>query len=132
MSLNKVFEIGNLTRDVEMRQTQSGMSVGSFTVAVNNRRKSKQTGEWEDVPCFIPCTIFGKRAEALAQYLVKGQKVGIDGKLDFSQWETDAGEKRSMLKVIVDDLELLGGSRQHEQSEQVREIPAEETADLPF
>lgn len=128
--MNKVTLIGNLTRDVEMRTTQSGCAVASFTIAVNDRKKNSQTGEWEDVPCFINCTIFGKRAEALAQYLTKGQKVAIDGKLDYSKWQTDDGETRSALKVIVNDLELLGGSRQREQEEEQDATVAD--SDIPF
>ena len=117
MSLNSVNIPGNLTRDIELRQTQSGYSIGAISVAVNDRRKNPQTEEWEDKPNFVECTLFGKRAEGLAPYLKKGQKVGINGKLDWQQWEAQDGSKRSMLKVIVNDLELLGGARQQSQEQ---------------
>ena len=101
MSINRVIISGNLTRDPELRQTQSGMPVMSMGVAVNDRRKNPQTGEWEDYPNFIDCTMFGQRAQSLANYLSKGTKVSIEGKLRWSQWERD-GQKRSKIEVIVD------------------------------
>ena len=89
MSINRVIISGNLTRDPELRQTASGMPVLGFGVAVNDRRKNSQTGEWEDCPNYIDCTMFGTRAQALSQYLSKGSKVAIEGKLRWSQWERD-------------------------------------------
>ena len=77
-----------------------------FGVAVNERRKNAQTGEWEDYPNFIDCTLFGRRAEALERYLSKGSKVAIEGKLRWSQWESD-GQRRSKLEVVVDEIELM-------------------------
>lgn len=106
MSINKVIISGNLTRDPELRQTQSGLPVLGFGVAVNDRRRNQQTGEWEDFPNFIDCTMFGTRASALANYLRKGTKVAIEGKLRWSQWERD-GQKRSKIEVIVDELEFM-------------------------
>ena len=106
MSINRVVISGNLTRDPEVRTTQSGMPVMSLGVAVNDRRKNNQTGEWEDVPNFIDCTMFGTRAQSLSQYLSKGTKVSIEGKLRWSQWERD-GQKRSKIEVIVDELEFM-------------------------
>ena len=97
---------GNLTRDAELRSTQSGMAILGFGVAVNDRRKNPQTGDWEDYPNFVDCTLFGKRAEALERYLSKGSKVAIEGKLRWSQWESDGG-KRSKLEVVVDEIELM-------------------------
>lgn len=80
MSINRVIISGNLTRDPELRSTAGGMPVLGFGVAVNDRRKNQQTGEWEDYPNFIDCTMFGARAEALSRYLSKGTKVSIEGK----------------------------------------------------
>lgn len=84
MSINRVIISGNLTRDPELRSTASGLPVLGFGVAVNDRRKNQQTGEWEDYPNFIDCTMFGARAESLNRYLNKGTKVSIEGKL---RWE---------------------------------------------
>lgn len=106
MSINRVIITGNLTRDPEVRMTQSGMAVMSFGIAVNDRRKNTQTGEWEDYANFVDCTMFGARAESVANYISKGSKVGIEGKLRYSSWERD-GQKRSKLEVIVDEIEFL-------------------------
>ena len=106
MSINRVVLTGNLTRDPELRRTQSGMAIMSFGIAVNDRRRNSQTGEWEDFANFVDCTMFGTRAESVSNYLSKGSKVGLEGKLRYSTWERD-GQKRSKLEVIVDDLEFL-------------------------
>ena len=139
MSINRVIISGNLTRDPELRSTQSGMDVMSFGVAVNERRKNAQTGEWEDYPNFVDCTLFGKRAEALEQYLSKGTKVAVEGRLRYSSWEKD-GQRRSKLGVIVEEVELMSrrDGEQHQsyaqqgyqQAPQVQEACYDE--DIPF
>lgn len=106
MSINRVIISGNLTRDPELRSTASGMPVLGFGVAVNDRRRNQQTGEWEDYPNFIDCTMFGARAESVSRFLSKGSKVAIEGKLRWSQWERD-GQKRSKIEVIVDEIEFM-------------------------
>lgn len=106
MSINKAIISGNLTRDPEVRTTASGMSVMSFGIAVNDRRKNPSTGEWEDYPNFIDCAMFGNRAASVARYLTKGSKVAIEGKLRWSQWERD-GQKRSKVEVVIDEIELM-------------------------
>ena len=106
MSINRVVLTGNLTRDPELRRTQSGMAIMTFGIAVNDRRKNSQTGEWEDYANFVDCTMFGSRAEAVSNYLSKGSKIGLEGKLRYSTWERD-GQKRSKLEVIVDEIEFL-------------------------
>ena len=116
MSINRVIISGNLTRDPELRATAGGMQVMSLGVAVNDRRRNQQTGEWEDYPNFVDCTMFGTRAESIARFLSKGTKVAIEGKLRWSQWERD-GQKRSKLEVVVDDLEFMS-SRQQQPAQQ--------------
>lgn len=106
MSINAVNISGNLTRDSELRRTAGGTAVLGFGVAVNDRRKNQQTGEWEDYPNFVDCTMFGTRAEKLAGMLTKGTKVCILGRLRYTSWEVD-GQKRSKIEVIVDDIELM-------------------------
>lgn len=113
MSINRVVISGNLTRDPEMRATTSGMQVLSFGVAVNDRRRNPQTGEWEDYPNFVDCAMFGTRAEAVSRYLSKGSKVAIEGKLRYSSWERD-GQRRSKLEVIVDEIEFMSRGQQGE------------------
>lgn len=106
MSINRVSITGNLTRDPELRVTAGGTQVLSFGVAVNDRRRNPQTGEWEDYPNFVDCTMFGNRAEAVSRFLAKGNKVAIEGKLRYSSWEKD-GQRRSKLEVIVDEIEFM-------------------------
>ena len=120
MSINRVLVTGNLTRDPELRATQSGSQVLSFGIAVNDRRKNPSTGEWEDYPNFVDCTMFGTRAEAVSRFLAKGNKVAIEGKLRYSSWERD-GERRSKLEVIVDEIEFM--SRRDEQGGAVISTP---------
>lgn len=106
MSINIVTISGNLTRDPELRQASS-TSILSFGVAVNDRRRNPQSGQWENVPNFVDCIVFGSRADALAGLLHKGSKVAIDGKLRYSSWEGKDGKKRSKLEVVVNELELM-------------------------
>lgn len=109
MSINKVIVSGNLTRDAELRTTASGNPVCSFGVAVNDRRRN-QNGEWEDYANFVDCQLFGRRAEAVAQYLAKGNKVAVEGRLHYSSWEDkNGGGRRSKLEVYVDELEFMSG-----------------------
>lgn len=128
MSINKVLVSGNLTRDPETRRTAGGTAVMSFGVAVNDRAKNQQTGEWEDRPNFVDCVMFGTRAEAVGRYLSKGSKVAIGGKLRWSQWQTQDGQKRSKLEVIVDEIEFMS------RSEQQAYAPAADvySEDIPF
>ena len=105
--INCVNISGNLTRDPDLRATASGSQILSFGVAVNDRAKNPQTGEWEDRPNFVDCVVFGKRAESLNSLLSKGMKVAIEGKLRYSSWETQDGQKRSKLEVVVDEVEFL-------------------------
>ena len=128
MSINKAFISGNLTRDPELRSTQSGMSILGFGVAVNERRKNSQTGEWEDYANFIDCTLFGKRAESLSNILSKGMKVAIEGRLRWTQWSTDDGQKRSKVEVIVDEVELMSQKAEAKPEPE----PAYSDFDLPF
>lgn len=133
MAINAVAISGNLTRDMEVRATASGMSIGRFGVAVNDRRKN-QSGEWEDYANFIDCVMFGRRAESLEQYLAKGTKVAVEGRLHYSAWEKD-GQKRSKLEVVVDELEFLSrGDGQQRKSQPVtrEQYDAYSDADIPF
>lgn len=111
MSINRCNISGNLTRDPEMRALRNGTQVLSFVVAVNDPRKNPQTGDWEDYPNFVDCTMFGTRAEAVGRYLSKGTKVAIEGKLRYSSWEKD-GQRRSKLEVIVDEIEFMSQRQQ--------------------
>ena len=135
MSINRVVISGNLTRDPELRQTQSGTSVLSIGIAVNDRHKNVSTGEWEDYANFIDCTLFGNRADAMDKLLKKGSKVTIDGKLRWSQWERD-GQKRSKIEVIVQDIDPSGNLKKSS-GEAVEGVAIDEETglyeeDIPF
>jgi single-strand DNA-binding protein len=102
MSINRVVLCGNLTRDAELRTTANGTNVLNLGIAVNERYRNAASGEWEDRPNYFDCVMFGARAQAISQYMTRGQKVIIEGKLRWSQWEKD-GQKRSKVEVVVDD-----------------------------
>lgn len=112
MSINRVMLSGNLTRDPELRVTAGGTQVLSFGIAVNDRRRNQQTGEWEDYPNFVDCTLFGNRAEPLSRFLSKGTKVAIEGKLRYSSWQAKDGTNRSKLEVVVDELDFMSSRNQ--------------------
>lgn len=131
MSINKVMISGNLTRDCELRAMPNGNAIGTFGLAVNERRKNSQ-GEWEDYANFIDCTIFGRRAEAIAKYLTKGAKVALEGRLHYSSWEDrNGGGRRSKLDVTVDEIEFMS-SRQGGESRQQLAPAAYNDEDIPF
>ena len=110
MSINRVLLSGNLTRDPELRATAGGTPVLSIGLAVNDRRRNAQTGEWEDYPNFVDCSMFGTRAEAVSKHMQKGDKIAIEGKLRFTQWEKE-GQHRTKLEVVVEDIEFMAQRR---------------------
>jgi single-strand DNA-binding protein len=103
---NKVVLVGNLTRDVEIRYSQSGSAIGKVGIATSRKWKS-QTGEQKDEVMFIDLTFFGRTAEIANQYLHKGSKVLIDGRLVFEQWTAQDGTRRSKHAVIVETMKML-------------------------
>lgn len=119
MSINRVVVSGNLTRDPELRVTPGGTQVLGFGVAVNDCRRNQQTGEWEDYPNFIDCTMFGNRAEALSRILHKGMKVAIEGKLRYSSWkDKNGGGRRSKVEIIPDEVVLMSLNPNGQQASQ--------------
>jgi len=104
--INQVVLIGRLTRDVELKYTNSGFAIANLSLAVNRRVKKDDT--WQEEGHFFNCVLIGKRAEALAQYLVKGKQIGIQGELRQNRWEQD-GQSRSRVEIFVNDIQLLGG-----------------------
>lgn len=103
--LNVVALVGRLTRESELRYSSGGMAICRFSIAVN-RRKRTADNRWEDEANFFDCTLFGKSAESLNQYLEKGRQVSIIGELRQSRWEQD-GQNRSKVEVVVNSLQLL-------------------------
>lgn len=133
MSINRVVLTGNLTRDAELKQTSGGMAIVKIRLAVNDRRKNASTGQWEDSPNFIDVVIFGSRGEALSRFLSKGKQIAVEGKLRWSEWESQAGEKRSKVEVVADDIELLGGrgDAPMASARPASAEPGDEPADIP-
>lgn len=128
MAINKATITGNITRDPELRQTQGGTSVLTIGVAVNDRRKNQQTGEWEDYPNFVDCTVFGNRATGVAPHLQKGMKVAIEGKLNQSRWQADDGTNRSKIEIIVDEIEFMAKRDGSQQPMQPMQQPMQQQA----
>jgi single-strand DNA-binding protein len=105
-NLNKVFLIGNLTRDPELRYVPSGSAVATFTVAVN-RVYTTQTGEKKEQVSFIRIVVWGRRAEVCGEYLSKGSPVFVEGRLQTRDWETAEGQKRNTVEVVADNVQFL-------------------------
>ena len=103
MSINRCYLSGCLTSEPRQTATASGNTVVRFGIAVNDRRKNNQTGEWDNYTHFVDCTMFGKLAESTVVYLHKGVRVTVEGKLNYQTWEKD-GQKYSKLGVIVNEL----------------------------
>ncbi|MEK6766989.1 MAG: single-stranded DNA-binding protein [Planctomycetota bacterium] len=106
-NLNKVFLIGNLTRDPELRYTPSGTAIASFGIATNREWKSSD-GEKKKEVCYVDVNMFGRRAEVINEYFSKGNPIFIEGRLQFQQWETKDGQKRNTLRVVAEDFQFIG------------------------
>jgi len=113
-SYNRVVLVGNVTRDIELRQAGS-VAVTDLGLAVNDR--VKRNGEWTDEATFVDVTLFGRSAEVASEYLRKGSPVLIEGRLKLDQWEKD-GQKRSKLKVVGEKLQMLGSKQAAESASQ--------------
>ncbi|MBE3610524.1 single-stranded DNA-binding protein [Campylobacter californiensis] len=103
---NKIILLGHLTKGIELRYTNGGSAIGNSAIAVT--RKYTLNGEKREETCFIDITFFGKTAEIANQYLQKGSKLLIEGRLKFEQWQDNYGNNRSKHKVDVENLEMLG------------------------
>ena len=107
---NRVVLVGNLTRDIELRYTTAGAAIGNSAIAVT--RKFNVNGEKREETCFIDITFFGKQAEIANQYLSKGSKLLVEGRLKFDQWTDNNGQNRSKHTISVENMEMLGGGQQ--------------------
>ncbi len=105
--LNMVAMVGRLTRDSELRMTQSGNGILRFSIAVN-RRKRTADGNWEDEANFFDCSMFGKNAQTMANYLKKGRQVAIQGELRQDRWNGQDGQARTRVEIAVNSLQLVG------------------------
>lgn len=117
-SINTVALSGNLVRDFELRGNSG--KFGTFSIAVNERVKNRDTGEWEDKANYFDCVLLGARASALAQYLTKGTMVAVTGKLEQNRWQSQDGTNRSTVRVVVNELVFMrgkGGGQQYQQQQ---------------
>jgi single-strand DNA-binding protein len=107
-SFNKVILLGNLTRDPEVRTTPSGMKIAKFGLAVNRRYRTRDNEQREETT-FVDVDAFGTQAELLERYCQKGSPLFVEGRLRLDQWESQAGEKRSKLCVVLENFQFLSG-----------------------
>ena len=130
---NKVFLMGNLTRDPQLSYMPSQTAVVDFGLAVNRKWTSKD-GQPREETCFVDCTSFGKTAEAINKWLSKGKAVFIDGRLKYDSWTAEDGTKRNKLKVIVENFQFLGVSERktREPEAQLKGKAGGYTDDIPF
>ena len=134
MAINRVTIMGNLTRDAELRKKGDATSVLTFGLAINEKKKDSETGEYVDAPVFVDCALFGARAEALAPYLTKGKKVSVDGRLRYHSWMKNE-EKRHALSVLVTDIEFAdskGAGKDMVSAQGQSAEPETYDADIPF
>ena len=141
---NKVVLVGNLSRDIEIRYNQSGSAIANTAIATT--RKFTQNGERKEEVCFVDITFFGRSAEVANQYLRKGSKILVEGRLKFDQWQAQDGIKKSKHSVIVETMQMLDSKgeaqpQQHtdyQHAPQQRQMPQQPTGididheDIPF
>jgi single-strand DNA-binding protein len=111
MNINRVVMTARLTRDPNLLSTTSGTPVCNLRVACNTLRKDSVTGEWVSRPNFFDVTVWGAQAESAARYLSKGSQVGIDGHLEWREWEAQDASKRQAVRIIAEKLQFLGEPR---------------------
>lgn len=134
--VNKFIGIGNLGGDPDSRYTPAGAAVTTFNIAINESWTDKNTGEIKERTEWVSCEVWGKLAEVCAQYLRKGSKVFIEGKLQTDTWEKD-GEKKWRTKVRLDEIQFLdpkpeGGAPRQQREPEQRPLPADFDDDIPF
>jgi single-strand DNA-binding protein len=111
-SLNRVFLIGNLTRDPEVRFLSSGTAVADLRMAVSRKFKT-QAGEDKEETCFVDVVVWGRQAETCGEYLKKGSQAFIEGRLKLDEWEKN-GQKQSRIRVVAERVQFLGAPRRAE------------------
>ena len=109
-SLNKVFLVGNLTKDPELRFVPSGQAVANLRLATNRKYKAG-SGEWKEEVTFVSVEVWGKSAEACGEYLKKGSPLLVEGRLKLKEWTAQDGQKRSLLEVVAERVQFLSGGQ---------------------
>ena len=130
MNYNKVILIGNITKDLELRHTTSGIAVTSFTIAINTKWKEKEE------TTFVDIVVFNTTAENCCKYLKKGNPIFVEGRLQQKKWETEDGQKRSKMEVIGERVQFLSFNKNVQgsgvQNTSQKEVDGEQFADMPF
>lgn len=131
--INSVIVLGNLTRDVEVSYTSGGTPVGKMSIA-SNKSKKQADGSWGTETSFFDVTLFGKAAESLKPYLVKGKKIAVNGSLKQDRWKDTEGNNKSRVYIVADQIQFAGGNEGHKE-----DVPPQTEAeqmgfseDLPF
>ncbi|MHC4107281.1 MAG: single-stranded DNA-binding protein [Planctomycetota bacterium] len=145
-NFNKVFLMGNLTRDVELKYTPNNQAVAAIGIAVNRRYRTKEGEDREDTT-FVDCEAWGRTAEVMNQYLAKGRPVFVEGRLKLDRWQDKDGNNRSKLRVVVENFQFIdsrgggqapaqGGAQQPAYAGNKGSAPAQHEAlnedDIPF
>lgn len=140
--MNVLCLVGRLTMDEEVSYTQSGTPVGKMAIAVN--RSVKRGDKWEDEVSFFDFTLFGKSAEGLKPYLTKGKQIAVNGRIQQERWtDKETGKHRSKIGIVADNVQLLGGKGDGNNSQPAQaqpapsagfkeDIPYGEPSDIPF
>ncbi len=150
-SFNKVILMGNFTRDPELRQTQSGTNICSFSIAINRSYYSSQDGSAREETCFVDVVSFGKSAVSVSKYFSKGKPILVEGRLRQDNWEDKSGQKRTKLTVVLESFEFVDsrggdsssgsynaeyqssrGAQQQQKNSQSRQADESEDDDVPF
>jgi single-strand DNA-binding protein len=120
-SFNKVYLMGNLTRDPEIRTTPSGLKIAKLGMAVNRRYRTRGDDEVKEETTFVDIDAFGSQAETLEKYCEKGSPLFVEGRLRLEQWQSAAGENRSKLTVVMENFQFIGGGRDSGGGDSTRE-----------
>ena len=128
-SYNRIVLMGNLTRDPEVKETQSGVLVCKFGIATNHKYKSRD-GEAREEVCFVECIAFAKAAETLGKYMAKGKSLLVEGRLKLDQWTTKDGEKKSKHTVAVEAFAFIG-RRDDTNTAPPAAVPTQDGAPVP-
>lgn len=131
-NLNKVFLMGNLTRDPELRYTPGGLGIASFGLAVNTPIGKDDSGNQKMETLFVDVVSFGKTAEAIAEYLKKGSPIFIEGRLRFRSWEDNNGNKRSKHEIVLNNFQFLSYKQKPSETDSSGIAAPAEDEDIPF
>lgn len=135
--INKAIIIGNLGADPEIRYTQSGSAVANLSVATTEKWKDKNSGEWQEQTEWHRCVAFNRLAEIIGEYLSKGSRVYIEGKIQTRKWEDNDNITRYTTEIVAREMKMLGGKgaqeeKREEPQEKHKQKPFPEDEDIPF